>query len=353
MGRWASFAMTAAAQETDWQSLALLRFFLAWVVLSGHLQVFTTRRASWVDFFAAFGGKAAVIGFLLVSGYSIAASLERSARGFYRRRFLRIYPPYIFALAFATILQFGASDLARAKLPALTRGGEGWPTLLGNAFLLQTFVVKPLAFDGPVWSLAVEAFFYLLAPLLVRLRPLHLMALVVFSAVCYALPVHAEWGFAYRVLSRLNALHFMWCWLLGFLLRSHPTRPVAVLALLGVGAIIAGHDTLGGRLCVLTYLISLGVIVAATRVRMRAGWRRIADYLGDLSYPLYLMHFPSFILVLLYFGPAAHTAIPLLATAVGTTVVVHHVVEGYLKPRVLVPMVLGDAPPAPAQARVA
>src|SRR6516225_10531904 len=106
--------MAAASRDTDWQGLALLRFFLAWVVLSGHLQVFATRPAPWVGVFAEFDGKAAVIGFLLVSGYSIAASLERSGRGFYRRRFLRIYPPYLAALVFAAVLQFATSDVARA-----------------------------------------------------------------------------------------------------------------------------------------------------------------------------------------------------------------------------------------------
>jgi peptidoglycan/LPS O-acetylase OafA/YrhL len=334
--------MTPATQETDWQLLALLRFFLAWVVLSSHLQVFASRPPAWVDFFAAFDGKAAVIGFLLVSGYSIAASLERSAKGFYRRRFLRIYPPYIVALAFAALLQCGTRELARSSLPAVVNGGEGWRTIVGNVFLVQTFVVKPLAFNGPVWSLAVEAFFYLLAPMLVRLSPRYLAALLVFSGVCYTLPLHPEWGFAYRVLSRLNALHFMWCWVLGFMLRSHPTRFVSVMALLGAGLVVAGHDT-SGAFSVLTYLLSLGGIWAATRVRLPARWRHVADYLGDISYPLYLMHFPSFILGFLYFEPEARTTIPLLAAAVCTTLVVHHLVEGYLKPRVLVPLVLGDS----------
>ncbi len=221
----------------------------------------------------------------------------------------------------------------------MVNGGTGWFTLAGNVVLLQTFVVKPLAFDGPVWSLAVEAFFYLLAPWLVRQRPAHLMGAVVFSAACYALPKHTDWGFAYRVLSKLNALHYLWCWLLGFLLRFHPTRSVAILAVLGLAPVFASVDTASG-LCWLTYLLSLGVIAAATRVRLPSALRRAADYLGDLSYPLYLMHFPAFILGLLYLG--ARSAGSQLAIAFLVTVVAYHVVDGFLKPRFLAPLVLGQ-----------
>jgi peptidoglycan/LPS O-acetylase OafA/YrhL len=328
------------ARQTDWQSLAVLRFFLAWVVLSSHLRVFVDRPAGWILAFDAFGGKAAVVGFLLVSGYSIAASLERSQIGFYRRRFLRIYPLYLGALVFAGVLQMTAGDLSTLNLPTVVNGGSGWFTLAGNVVLLQTFVVKPIAFDGPVWSLAVEAFFYLLAPLFVRLRPKYLIAAVIFSAACYTLPRHTDRGFAYLVLSKLNALHYLWCWLLGFLLRSHPVRAVAILAVLGVAPVLSCPDTSSG-LGWLTYLLSVGVIAAATRARMPAVLRRGADYLGDLSYPLYLMHFPAFILALLYLG--ARTPGTQIAVAFLSTIVAYHLVDGFLKPRFLAPLLLGNA----------
>jgi peptidoglycan/LPS O-acetylase OafA/YrhL len=75
------------------------------VVVCGHVWVFL-EVASPPDLriFQILDPKAAVIGFFLISGYSIAASLQRSSKGFYRRRFLRIYPIYFFAIVTTHIL---------------------------------------------------------------------------------------------------------------------------------------------------------------------------------------------------------------------------------------------------------
>ncbi len=327
--------MTNASKHTDWQTLAALRFFLAWVVLCVHLKAFAANPAAWILAFDSFGGKAAVMGFLLVSGYSIAASLERSTTGFYKRRFLRIYPLYIFTLALAAVLQFTAGPSSASRLPDIVNGGHGWSTLVGNVLLLQTFVVKPLAFDGPVWSLAVEASFYVLAPLFLRMRTGVLLALVVFSASCYPLPKHTDWGLVYLVLSKLNALRYLWCWLLGFLIRRNPTPLVLVVGVLGVVPTLLGHDT-PEPLCAVTYLLSLGLVAAARKTRLPAAVTRFANYLGDLSYPMYLIHFPVFIFAALYLD--LHAAVPLVGLALVATVVAFHLVDEYVKPRYLVPL---------------
>lgn len=330
--------MAASSNQTDWQSLALLRFFLAWVVLCGHLHVFTGYASPWVGAFHAFGGKAAVVGFLLVSGYSIAASLERGSVGFYPRRFLRIYPLYFCAVALAGLVQLTAGDLTRVKLPDIVSGGRDVLTYVGNLLLLQTFVVKPIAFDGPLWSLAIEVFYYALAPLFVRMRPRWLLALVAFSLLCAALPRRDDLGLPYFVLTKLNALRYLWCWLLGFLLRRAPSAALAPLSLAGAALVFFGDDTVE-PLSVVTYLVSLAVLVVATRTRLPRSLHALADYLGDVSYPLYLMHFPAFLFVLLHGG--ARAPMPMLAAALLVTLASLHAVDRYLKPRFVAPWVLG------------
>jgi peptidoglycan/LPS O-acetylase OafA/YrhL len=84
----------------SWASLAVLRFALAMIVFATHL-VFFTGYGGWTEAVASLDGKAAVIGFLLISGFSIAASSDRDRDGFYRRRFLRVYRLYCFVVLFA------------------------------------------------------------------------------------------------------------------------------------------------------------------------------------------------------------------------------------------------------------
>src|ERR1019366_8528321 len=118
----ASGQMKGSPKSVSWEALALLRFFLAWIVLSQHLTS-VTDHSGWVEALSSFDGKAAVVGFLLVSGYSIAASLDRESEGFYRRRFLRVYPLYFFAIVFAVALE------------AWTKGHVPWVRAAGNLLL--------------------------------------------------------------------------------------------------------------------------------------------------------------------------------------------------------------------------
>jgi hypothetical protein len=76
----ASGQMKGSPTSVSWEALALLRFFLAWIVLSGHLTSYTDH-SGWAEALSSFDAKAAVVGFLLVSGYSIAASLDRESEG--------------------------------------------------------------------------------------------------------------------------------------------------------------------------------------------------------------------------------------------------------------------------------
>ena len=126
-------------------------------------------------------------------------------------------------------------------------------------------------------------------------------------------------------------------------------RPVAAgvpasggsLILIGAGAALVyfGRDT-AEVLCVVTYLLVVSVILAAPRLALPAGPRVVADYLGDLSYPLYLLHLPTFILAYAlcdWRGP-----LRLVGAAGLITVLAFHFVDGFLKRRYLAPWLLGE-----------
>jgi peptidoglycan/LPS O-acetylase OafA/YrhL len=335
------------AARTSWPVLAGLRFVLAWIVMGGHLPWFSHDRIGWAAPFEALGGKAAVVGFLLVSGYAIAASLSRGESGFYKRRVLRIYPLYFVAIVASIGLQ--ALSHGRVEAPAYTFEGKSWPTALGNLLLLQTFVVKPISFDGPVWSLSVEFSYYLIAPLLWRMRRRSLVLLVLLSAACHLLPPRDDLGVVYLVLSKLNALKYLWCWVLGLLLWRERTRElegggkavsIDLLALACAPLLLAG--TTRTPLCLVTYLVAVVTILVARHVEIRGQAARALDYLGDISYPAYLFHVPAFIFAYAILG--IRSPLALVAFAVTVSVAAYHGVDRYLKDRILKPLLLPAAP---------
>jgi len=331
------------AGQTNWPLLAGLRFLLAWIVLGGHLHWFQDSPIGWAAPFEDLGGKAAVVGFLLVSGYAIAASLSRGESGFYRRRVLRIYPLYFVAILAAVGLE--CVTHGHAEVPAQAFEGRGWPTALGNMLLLQTFLVKPVAFDGPVWSLSVEFSYYVIAPLLWRMPRRWLLLVVAVSAACQLLPPREDLGIAYLVFSKLNALKYLWCWVLGLLLYRDAGLGIDALALACAPLLLA--QTTRSRLCLVTYVVAVVAIVAARRVRLGGRAARVLDYLGDVSYPLYLFHVPALVFAYLFLGVRSPALLVVFALVV--SLAAYHLVDRYLKNRVLRPLVLAPVVPAPAR----
>ena len=302
------------------------------VVLGTHFAYFSDDRSLWITFAHDLGGKAAVLGFMLVSGYSIAASLQATPRAFYLRRFLRIYPLYITAVlltAMVEILTHGHVDAYDRSFDSL-----GWATGLGNAFLLQTFVVKPMSFNTPLWSLSVEVFFYLCAPLFIKLPPRWQFGLVVFSLVCFILPQHEDLGKIYFFLSKFNALRYMWAWLLGFMLWHYRHKALSVFAL-GCGVVVIFHEHTPEVLSVATYLVAVCAILIAPYNKMKFIRFPGVALLGDLSYPLYLFHYP--VLIAAYFAGLTNTA-ALLGLVLGVTLLTHLSIDRHLKPRYLSPL---------------
>jgi peptidoglycan/LPS O-acetylase OafA/YrhL len=320
-------------RPVSWELLALLRAVLAWIVLCVHLSLFAPQ-PGWQHAINEFGGKAAVVGFLLVSGFSIAASLERDADGFYMRRFMRVYPLYLVAIVFAMAVQIASGG--HVVTPAISVDGLGWKTNLANLFFLQTFVVRPIQFDWPVWSLALEVFYYALAPLFGRLDRRILIVIILISFTCYLLPTHTDWGIVYFVLTKFNALEYIWCWLLGFLLWRDSGRVALYLSLIGIPAMLWGHYT-PEPLSVVTYAVALAMIALSDRVVMTGRLRAFADYLGDLSYPLYVFHVPALLLGYSILKLRAGNALVIPALLV--TIAAYHGVDRYLKRRFLLPLV--------------
>ncbi len=274
--------------------LAGLRFVLAMVVVSGHLSWFAPHGQALL--LADWDGTAAVLGFLVISGYSIAHSLGRQPRGFYRRRVLRIYPLYAAAIVLS-LLPFarGAMVLSAPGLPFQV-ARPTWPVVVGNLLLVQNLVCPTLSSDLPLWTLGIEVACYLIAPRLRRWPVALQLAVAAVSAAAFM--AYPSTGLPhYRLLLwGLLLLFFAWAWLGGFVLHRYADRgPWAgtVLGIVGAAALGMNHADSAWH-PIVTFAGATLVVTLAPKASVWPPLGRVLNFLGDLSYPLYLMHVPAF-----------------------------------------------------------
>jgi peptidoglycan/LPS O-acetylase OafA/YrhL len=276
--------------------LNVLRCFACLAVLCYHgLWAYTREAAAgtegWIHNLTS-GGHYGVNLFFVLSGMLITNILLESRdrpdyfQRFYKRRVLRILPPYYMMIALLAL--YGIS-----------------PRFLGLSLLhianMAQLLGVPLAF-GPFWSLAVEEQFYLVWPLFVRklrTRPLVVVLLGVFAA-------SAALGFERNPDPRLvfTTWHQSHSLALGtllaiFLRSTYGTRRNAGLlaaALAGIGgfALVSPLQAVAWEMIFAAVLLG-AMLLGTTRF---ARWTRPRPllFLGDISYGLYLVHILVFAL---------------------------------------------------------
>jgi peptidoglycan/LPS O-acetylase OafA/YrhL len=319
-----AFILTDKTTLEKWSVLAALRFLLASIVAVNHLPEFVP-----IGFWAVipkFGAFEAILGFLLISGYSIGASYIKEPEGFIGRRVKRIYPVYLASLALAC----GVFVLANAAFPPL------WELLANVLFLNQ--IVTSTSLVGPAWSLSLEFWLYCLTPLFFKLSDRALQRLILMSFVAYAAYTCGRtlfhWNYYSGTAFGLNLLLLSFIWLAGLALARN--REQAVPMLKKIGLIFAAHillavaiqgayrlkngrlpeffqaDLVGFLLQACTLTLVLFVFARVLRPHAAARPSAFLRALGDISYPLYLIHIPVYYLLkqaglaspVLYYGAA-------------------------------------------------
>jgi peptidoglycan/LPS O-acetylase OafA/YrhL len=185
-----------------------LRAIAAIMVLLVHspLQVRTEPLALKLIFpFAAIGGTGVGL-FLVISGFSIHlrwaarpdANHQFSLRGFWARRFWRLYPTCYAAMALSVLLVVladGGRWFAEPSPWVFRPGGaQLWAQILLAVTVVGSSVV-PLKYLPVAWSLALEEHIYFVYALLLRfvrrLRPLRLLAAAFALSVAWGVGVQA------------------------------------------------------------------------------------------------------------------------------------------------------------------
>jgi peptidoglycan/LPS O-acetylase OafA/YrhL len=311
----------------QWNILAGLRFFLAWVVACSHLQHFTAQ-GDPIVIFQYFSGFAAVLGFLAISGYSIAHSLHKNPQGFYKRRAFRIYPLY-FCSIFVSLIPFLYSG---EKIISWDSTEYVQPTVwnvLGNLIFLQNLIFNPLPSNGVVWTLNVEVLCYLLAPFLLKLRPKQIISLFIFSCVCFIL-YHlfgTPWGKEIAFLRYgMPLILLLWAWLLGFLCFGEKYSTLTkIIAIAFACLMISINSYTDHKLGIITFLGSLLILLSATKISIPQVIGKILRYLGEISYPLYLFH--SFAFLFGYSVLGIKQSIILIIFALLISAIFYHLID--------------------------
>jgi peptidoglycan/LPS O-acetylase OafA/YrhL len=317
----------------QWEILAGIRFFLAWVVLTSHASHFATHQNFLVRF-NSFGGHAAVLGFLIISGFSIAHSISKNQERFYQRRFKRTYPLYITSIFISLVpLLMAQEDTKGYTLPTILN-------FVGNLLSLQGFFAFPLASNSVVWTLGVEFSCYVLAPFFLKLDKQYMLTLIFGSSAFYMLYPRLSSSFGNGTTTSVYGiplLALLWAWLLGFYFFFYSRDKFAKILMIALGClmIISSYSYYGdsyyggGQLAIVTYCISAITLIYSSFIVMPKSLLSIFSYLGELSYPIYLFHIPALI-----FGYAVlkiHNSTVLIGLSLITSIFFYHLIDSPIR----------------------
>lgn len=306
--------------------MGLLRFLLALAVAGGHAAGFFGFSWAWI-----LPGAYAVQIFYIISGFLMAMILNEkyadTPQGnwlFYTNRIAKIFVPYLAILAatvavcllskvftgnalllenwFSQAISMTFSTWAFALLTNIFIVGQEWGFMLtyrdGALFYsLQAFSEPSLgsqfAVITPAWTLSIELLFYIVAPFIVRRHILLIAALAFASYYCrfkaYHLGYYSEaTNYRFFPFELSLFLYGSLCYRIGKLL---PRVDAAWAAGITAAAVltVAALPPYFMKHPYQMYFVAGPLLPALFEFSRKSGWDRS---FGDLSYPLYLVHWP-------------------------------------------------------------
>jgi peptidoglycan/LPS O-acetylase OafA/YrhL len=242
--------------------------------------------------------------FFLISGFVIPFSFQRQrALPFLVARFFRLWPSYACGLSITLLsLWFTARWFHRPyTLPLRAAGAH---------LLMLRDVFRQVSLDGIVWTLEIEAKFYLLCALLAawlrrgRVEPLIAIGLGSLLLTLFTTPLSPT-------LATAHPRHFTFLAILQLHTAMIPFMLIGTVFHFHYRGQVSGREgvMLGGLLlaCVLgqwpigiwadqraslvpNYLLALGLFTSCYLLRNRLGSWLVLERLADISYPLYVVH---------------------------------------------------------------
>jgi peptidoglycan/LPS O-acetylase OafA/YrhL len=296
--------------------LGTLRLFLAIAVMNAHLF------APW------YPGSYAVFSFYIISGYLMTLVMNKryhyTAKGrkyFLINRFIRIYPPYYLAMGFSlALIVFVPPGFMNEFHEAIKLPDSLW-IALKNIFLIGLDKREPSRLVPLAWALYIEIFYYILIGLFLgKSRKIALTWLLISVIYLLLLVTAGEQSFSkrysyipaaslpfsvgaclYHFFPDLDRLLNRAKWDTGF-------KAAVLLFLLPYFLPLAkdtyrflSYDLLPFYLNIITTTILVYYLSSIPKPRF-SSYKKIDTWLGDLSYPTYLLHWQSGLLMAYLFN---------------------------------------------------
>lgn len=262
-------------------------------------------------------GVVAVISFLIISGLVMTSLIERNYKApekvglFYLDRALRLYPQFLlYFVASCAVIYF--------LLPGTPQAAE-----LTFRNIAASLSIVPLGFYmfgatgvailPPAWSLGLEMCFYLVIPFLIIYRArgvAFVLSVAVFIPACLGLINTDVYG--YRLLPGV-----LFVFLCGSYLYKPQAKGLAIAAGTAVAAALIFVAIMAGlierRPCNAEVAAGIALGVPAVYLLTKLKFHRVDEFLGNISYGVFLNHF-----VVIYFlhalWPIASFDGPIVAT---------------------------------------
>lgn len=255
-----------------------------------------------------------VLVFFTLSGFVLSLPFwegrSLSYRQFEVRRFFRIYPTYLVAVAIGAALMTMLSHGPLAGLSAWTtqfwNRPLDWKTVFDHVFLMASGGNNYI--DTPVWSLVVEVHASLLFPMIVviiRRSELVAVALALALALCGDWAARIDPGGHPFLTSLATSASYLWLFVIGAIMARHKDWLAAHIAripvLVQICVLLASLVALNaiwqfGAGEQWRFVEQAGAVVLVGSAAFMGWMKRVLDvaplrWLGKISYSLYLIHF--------------------------------------------------------------
>ena len=312
--------MSGSSSHTRIDIVNALRAFAALFVAWGHFAGGQGRRLDWTGRC----GYTGVYVFFVISGFVIPYSLYRGGytlRNFGRflvKRGIRLYPPYLVSIPISIL---AANVILRPLAPGSMVHFSA-QQLFYHFFFLNDLLHAPWV-NVAYWTLAIEWQWYVLAGLFLPL----LVSRHAFARFC---PVAVAMVLYFLCTSDRIVAHTMPIFLIGVFVFQHKIGLIGRWRLLALMAALAWAMRGPTGWLVAAVSAATGALIAFVGFR-----NRIADFLGEVSYSVYLLHLPigvTIIVWLSYLLPYSSFYLGVLdllglAASVGTAAVLYRWVE--------------------------
>ncbi|WP_230350903.1 acyltransferase [Lelliottia sp. WAP21] len=354
--------MKLSQNQSD--ALESLRGLSAIAVLICHFfQVFLARFYPEYFYTDLIIAQSSVMIFFVMSGFLIGVSVQSNISrngsfdltSYAKSRFLRIYPPLLFAVILCFILSnlapfFFESGSASFMIPdAFTRGKSlEMPAkeVLAALTLMNGFLPVGVQFNSPLWSLPYEVWYYVVFGLLATLRPgLVVLGLLFFCVISMAndrfMAYSVIWGagFAMSFIMSKNAYAKFFC--------SVGLAYFAYLSYLNAGTFLSGTTDL--EMYKITFGLAFAFLIYLALFVYDLPFN-VLKKSSKISYTLYITHFP----VMLFFigtfefkvkHDATASAVVGVCAMAAALIISHYASRVFENKKIMTAMFMKKAPP--------